>query len=263
MGIYEVDGETDDIVSMADRAYIARQTIKNKGDTAWAFYDGAVRDKLLHEKEIESQMEKALAEGEFIAYYQPKYSTKEQKLIGAEALVRWRRSDGIIVPPYQFVPLFERNGFINKVDRYMFELVCRQQMRWLKQGLIPVPISVNMSRMCLYDPHIVDEYIGVLNGSGLSAAYIKLELNKSFVDDIGDDRSEKIISNIIYLAHSLQIEVTAEGVETAAQFEFLKSVGCDYIQGYYFGKPQPAEDFAALLQKEFYDGSDAGADKKG
>lgn len=314
MGIYEVDGETDDIVSMADRAYIARQTIKNKGDTAWAFYDGAVRDKLLHEKEIESQMEKALAEGEFIAYYQPKYSTKEQKLIGAEALVRWRRSDGIIVPPYQFVPLFERNGFINKVDRYMFELVCRQQMRWLKQGLIPVPISVNMSRMCLYDPHIVDEYIGVLNGSGLSAAYIKLELtesaffenisimnnviealhkvgikvlmddfgtgyssmmmlknvaidvlklDKSFVDDIGDDRSEKIISNIIYLAHSLQIEVTAEGVETAAQFEFLKSVGCDYIQGYYFGKPQPVEDFAALLQKEFYDGSDAGADKKG
>lgn len=314
MGIYEVDGETDDIVSMADRAYIARQTIKNKGDTAWAFYDGAVRDKLLHEKEIESQMEKALAEGEFIAYYQPKYSTKEQKLIGAEALVRWRRSDGIIVPPYQFVPLFERNGFINKVDRYMFELVCRQQMRWLKQGLLPVPISVNMSRMCLYDPHIVDEYIGVLNVSGLSAAYIKLELtesaffenisimnnviealhkvgikvlmddfgtgyssmmmlknvaidvlklDKSFVDDIGDDRSEKIISNIIYLAHSLQIEVTAEGVETAAQFEFLKSVGCDYIQGYYFGKPQPAEDFAALLQKEFYDGSDAGADKKG
>ena len=290
MGIYEVDGETDDIVSMADRAYIARQTIKNKGDTAWAFYDGAVRDKLLHEKEIESQMEKALAEGEFIAYYQPKYSTKEQKLIGAEALVRWRRSDGIIVPPYQFVPLFERNGFINKVDRYMFELVCRQQMRWLKQGLIPVPISVNMSRMCLYDPHIVDEYIGVLNGSGLSAAYIKLELtesaffenisimnnviealhkvgikvlmddfgtgyssmmmlknvaidvlklDKSFVDDIGDDRSEKIISNIIYLAHSLQIEVTAEGVETAAQFEFLKSVGCDYIQGYYFYKLNP------------------------
>ena len=102
----------------------------------------------MHEKEIESQMEKALAEGEFIAYYQPKYSTKEQKLIGAEALVRWRRSDGIIVPPYQFVPLFERNGFINKVDRYMFELVCRQQMRWLKQG----SQYLNMSR-CV-DPHI-------------------------------------------------------------------------------------------------------------
>ena len=77
MGIYEVDGETDDIVSMADRAYIARQTIKNKGDTAWAFYDGAVRDKLLHEKEIESQMEKALAEGEFIAYYQVQYQRAE------------------------------------------------------------------------------------------------------------------------------------------------------------------------------------------
>lgn len=178
MGIYEVDGETDDIVSMADRAYIARQTIKIKVTQPGLLWRSCT-DKLLHEKEIESQMEKALAEGEFIAYYQPKYSTKEQKLIGAEALVRWRRSDGIIVPPYQFVPLFERNGFINKVDRYMFELVCRQQMRWLKQGLIPVPISVNMSRMCLYDPHIVDEYIGVLNGSGLSAAYIKLELTES------------------------------------------------------------------------------------
>ena len=298
---------------MADRAYIARQTIKNKGDTAWAFYDGAVRDKLLHEKEIESQMERALAEGEFIAYYQPKYSTKEQRLIGAEALVRWRRSDDVIVPPYQFVPLFERNGFINKLDRYMFELVCRQQTLWLGEGLAPVPISVNMSRMCLYDPHIVDEYIGILEESGLPAAYVKLELtesaffentsimngviealhkvgikvlmddfgtgyssmmmlknvdidvlklDKSFVDDIGDERSEKIISNIIYLAHSLQIEVTAEGVETKAQFEFLRDVGCDYIQGYYFGKPQPAEAFADLLQKETWNGSDADADTK-
>ena len=313
MGIYEVDGETDDIVSMADRAYIARQTIKNKGDTAWAFYDGAVRDKLLHEKEIESQMERALAEGEFIAYYQPKYSTKEQRLIGAEALVRWRRSDDVIVPPYQFVPLFERNGFINKLDRYMFELVCRQQTLWLGEGMASVPISVNMSRMCLYDPHIVDEYIGILEESGLPAAYVKLELtesaffentsimngviealhkvgikvlmddfgtgyssmmmlknvdidvlklDKSFVDDIGDERSEEIISNIIYLAHSLQIEVTAEGVETKAQFEFLRDVGCDYIQGYYFGKPQPAEAFADLLQKETWNGSDADADTK-
>jgi EAL domain-containing protein (putative c-di-GMP-specific phosphodiesterase class I) len=228
-------------------------------------------------------------------------------------LVRWRRSDDVIVPPYQFVPLFERNGFINKLDRYMFELVCRQQTLWLGEGLAPVPISVNMSRMCLYDPHIVDEYIGILEESGLPAAYVKLELtesaffentsimngviealhkvgikvlmddfgtgyssmmmlknvdidvlklDKSFVDDIGDERSEKIISNIIYLAHSLQIEVTAEGVETKAQFEFLRDVGCDYIQGYYFGKPQPAEAFADLLQKETWNGSDADADTK-
>lgn len=296
--IYEVDGETDDIVSMADRAYIARQTIKNKGDTAWAFYDGAVRNKLLHEKEIESQMEKALLDGEFIAYYQPKYSTAEQKLIGAEALVRWQRSDGSIVSPSEFIPLFERNGFITKLDRYMFHNVCKQQMLWLQQGLKPLPVSVNMSRMCLYDPHLVDEYIEVLEESGLPPGYVEIELtesaifentevmngviealhkagfkvlmddfgtgyssmvmlkdvnidvlklDKSFVDDIGDERSEKIISNIIYLAHSLQIEVIAEGVETEVQFVFLQSVGCDYIQGYYFGRPQPAAIFGELL----------------
>lgn len=296
--IYEVDGETDDIVSMADRADIARQTIKNKGDTAWAFYDGAVRNKLLHEKEIESQMEKALLDGEFIAYYQPKYSTAEQKLIGAEALVRWQRSDGSIVSPSEFIPLFERNGFITKLDRYMFHNVCKQQMLWLQQGLKPLPVSVNMSRMCLYDPHLVDEYIEVLEESGLPPGYVEIELtesaifentevmngviealhkagfkvlmddfgtgyssmvmlkdvnidvlklDKSFVDDIGDERSEKIISNIIYLAHSLQIEVIAEGVETEVQFVFLQSVGCDYIQGYYFGRPQPAAIFGELL----------------
>lgn len=298
LGIYEVDGETDDVVSMADRAYIARQTIKNKGDTAWAFYDGAVRDKLLHEKEIEGQMEKALLDGEFIAYYQPKYSTAEQKLIGAEALVRWQRSDGSIVSPSEFIPLFERNGFITKLDRHMFYSVCNQQMLWLQQGLKPLPVSVNMSRMCLYDPHLVDEYIEVLEECGLPPGYVEIELtesaifentevmngviealhkagfkvlmddfgtgyssmvmlkdvnidvlklDKSFVDDIGDERSEKIISNIIYLAHSLQIEVIAEGVETEAQFVFLQSVGCDYIQGYYFGRPQPAAIFGELL----------------
>lgn len=81
MGIYEVDGETDDIVSMADRAYIARQTIKNKGDTAWAFYDGAVRDKLLHEKEIESQMEKALAEGDLLLTISPSTVPKSRSLL--------------------------------------------------------------------------------------------------------------------------------------------------------------------------------------
>ena len=161
-----------------------------------------------------------------------------------------------------------------------------------------MPVSVNMSRMCLYDPHLVDEYIEVLEESGLPPRYVEIELtesaifentevmngviealhkagfkvlmddfgtgyssmvmlkdvnidvlklDKSFVDDIGDERSEKIISNIIYLAHSLQIEVIAEGVETEVQFVFLQSVGCDYIQGYYFGRPQPAAIFGELL----------------
>ena len=313
-GIYRTDNMNESLSFMCDKASFAVASIKDDTHSFIAYYDDTMLEAAIKYKTIVDEFDDAIKAGEFKMYLQPQISAKTRRLTGAEALVRWRRSDGIIVPPYQFVPLFERNGFINKVDRYMFELVCRQQMRWLKQGLLPVPISVNMSRMCLYDPHIVDEYIGVLNVSGLSAAYIKLELtesaffenisimnnviealhkvgikvlmddfgtgyssmmmlknvaidvlklDKSFVDDIGDDRSEKIISNIIYLAHSLQIEVTAEGVETAAQFEFLKSVGCDYIQGYYFGKPQPAEDFAALLQKEFYDGSDAGADKKG
>lgn len=301
LGIYEVDGETDDVVSMADRAYIARQTIKNKGDTAWAFYDGAVRDKLLREKEIESKMEQALADGAFITYYQPKYSTSEQMLAGGEALVRWQRCDGTIVAPDEFIPLFERNGFINRIDRYMFSNVCRQQKLWLEQGLHPVPLSVNMSRMCLYDPHLVEQYVEILAANCLPSEYVEIELtesaifeqtnvmkgviqklhqagfkvlmddfgtgyssmlmlkdiaidilklDKSFVDGIGDERSEKIISNIIRLAHSLRIEVTAEGVETAAQFDFLQSVGCDYIQGYYFGEPQTAAAFAALLAQQ-------------
>ena len=90
-----------------------------------------------------------------------------------------------------------------------------------------------------------------------------LKLDKSFVDDIGDDRSEKIISNIIYLAHSLQIEVTAEGVETAAQFEFLKVLAVIIFRGIILVNRSRLKIFAALLQKEFYDGSDAGADKKG
>lgn len=303
LGIYEINEEINEefneIISMVDKAHIAHQTIKHKGENAWAFYDDAIRSRLLREKEMEDLMEKALADGEFIAYYQPKYSAQEQELVGAEALVRWRRSDGSIIPPFEFIPLFERNGFINKIDFFMFAHVCKQQSLWLKQGLKAVPISVNMSRMCLYEPKLVEQYKKALNDNELSAHYVELELtesaffentnvmndvikelhkigirvlmddfgtgysslmmlkdvpsdvlkiDKTFVDDIGEERDEKIILNIIEIAHSLQIEVTAEGVETEAQFEFLKSAGCDNIQGYYFAKPMPADDFTALLQ---------------
>ena len=168
-------------------------------------------------------------------------------MLGSEALVRWRQTDGKLIAPSFFIPLFEHNGFINKLDRYMFKKVCEQQKEWLEAGVDILPVSVNVSRTCLYDTHIVDEDGQIINEIGLPHEYIKLEitesavfenaetirviinalrqygfkiliddfgtgyssmlmlknvyidvlkLDKSFIDDIGDDRGEKIITNL-------------------------------------------------------------------
>lgn len=299
IGVYRIIDRELDIQSMQNNAAIAHSTIKGDSHgSCVAFYNEEYKEEILSNKILEDQLVQAYDKKKFVVFYQPKYDAATQKLVGAEALVRWKQDDGSYIPPFKFIPTAEKNGFIIKLDKYVFKRVCEDQKRWLDEGRKIVPISVNLSRQHLYNPKLVEEYQKMVVKSGVPIDKLELEitesalfenhdefltiinklrnvgfrilmddfgtgysslmmlksipidvmkLDKSFVDDYSDAKGKKIISSVTQLAKSMMIEVTAEGVETEAQYEFMRSLGCDMIQGYYFAKPMPVEEFDKLL----------------
>lgn len=302
IGVYRIIDRSLNIQSMQNYAYIAYSTIKGESANIFvAFYDESYRTNILNNKILEDQLVNALEKKEFVVFYQPKYNSVTKELVGAEALVRWKQSDGTYIPPFKFIPAAEKNGFITKLDKYVFKKVCSDQKKWLEEGKKIVPISVNLSRQHLHNSNFVDDYSQMVRKSGVPIEKLELEitesamfenqeeflsiidklhnigfrilmddfgtgysslmmlksipidvmkLDKSFVDDYNDEKGEKIISYVTQLAKSMHIEVTAEGVETEEQYEFVKNLGCDNIQGFYFAKPMPKEEFNALLAKK-------------
>ena len=300
-GIYFIEKDCREIETAVDRATIARKSVDYIiRSTSVVFNDGPF-DSSYRENEIINRMEYALKHGEFKVYLQPKVGLDGLGIVGAEALVRWARPDGEIVSPGEFIPLFEKNGFISELDRYMFRIVCEQQKEWGNRGYAVVPVSVNVSRKLLYDLNFVEKYNRILTetavevqnveveitesvffdnqprlldairhlhqsgyrillddfGTGYSSmamlkdmSFDTLKIDKSFVDNIGDERGNKIVDGIIRLAESLELSTIAEGVETREQYEYLKAHGCDVIQGYYFGRPMTAESFEMLLSSQ-------------
>lgn len=301
MGIYLIQDRKEAVQSMMNYALMAQATVKGQEGSWYAFYDDDFKAKLLENKMLEDQMKHALKHDEFIVYYQPKYNVMTKELVGAEALVRWKKADGSMVMPGRFIPLAEENGFIRYLDKYIFTAVCKKQKEWMNEGRQVVPVSVNLSRRHLYNGEFMEEYQNIVEESGVPYRYVQLELtesaifenqealcqiidrlhmmgfrilmddfgtgysslmmlksvpidvlklDKSFVDDFDDPRGEQIITSVIRLAQALHIEVTAEGVETEEQYTFLKQLGCNMVQGYYFAKPMPEEEFEKLLKEE-------------
>lgn len=301
IGVYPVQNHDEDLQRMQDLASIARESVKYKHNEYVAYYKEIYRDKLLYNKQLEDQMEIAYEKGEFIPYFQPKYDTVTQEIVGAEALIRWKREDGTVVSPNVFIPLAESSGFIEKLDRKMFEMICEIQHKFLEEGRVPVKISVNLSRQVFYDKNFIDRYVDIMNKYDISTEYVELEitesalfenqeefksiidelhergfkilmddfgvgyssmmmlkaipidvmkLDKSFVDDYNDIRGREIIISVMKLAKALNILVTAEGVETAEQYAFFRNLKCDIIQGYYFAKPMPLQEFQERLKQE-------------
>ncbi|MDR2531380.1 MAG: EAL domain-containing protein [Oscillospiraceae bacterium] len=178
-GIYKIDDLTMDVRSIIDRADLARRTIKDNNESSYAFFDDNMLTKIREEKRIESIMEFALESNEFKVYLQPKYDLNNHTyIIGAEALVRWFR-DGKMIPPGGFIPIFERNGFIVKIDRFVFEEVCKQQKIWLNRGYEMRTISVNMSRMNLQEPRFVRDLYEICTKYNVPTKYFEIEITES------------------------------------------------------------------------------------
>lgn len=202
-------------------------------------------------------MERALKERQFQVYYQAKYDINTENIIGAEALVRWIHPEMGFMSPGEFIPLFEKNGFIVKVDYYVWEEACKILRKWKEENRTMIPISVNVSRVDFELPGLVERITHLADQYEIERKYLHLEITESVYTDEPQQIIQKnsndrknILGFIISLSKWLNLSTIAEGVETKEQIEKLKSFGCDYVQGYYYAKPVPYEEFEQLLDKK-------------
>lgn len=297
-GCYMIMDKDMDVSTIYDMASIAARKCKGQYMTHEMFYTEEMGEALIHEQKIINEMDRALEDEQFVVYFQPKYELNNYLPRGAEALVRWKKIDGTMISPGDFIPIFEKNGFIIKLDYYVWEKVCKFIKKELEAGRTPEPISVNVSRVNLYNPRFLESLINLVEKYRVPSKYLNLELTESvfsdngsiiqdavdylhkagftiLMDDFGsgysslnvlkdvkldvlkidmkflsrgsDQRGRKILEAVIKMAESLNMSVIAEGVEEKQQVEMLKKLGCDYIQGYYFAKPMPLEDYELLM----------------
>jgi diguanylate cyclase (GGDEF)-like protein len=180
-GIFRITSDSPELNKIIDRVDIVRKSIKGGYESRFAFYTDDTRRKMLAEKNIETKMHGALKSSQFVLYLQPKYVLDNLTMIGAEALVRWIDPEIGVIAPDNFVPLFEKNGFIVKLDLYVFELVCGKLREWLDRGITPVPIAVNVSRLHFYNPNFINEYLEVLTAYDVPPYLIEIEVTESAV----------------------------------------------------------------------------------
>lgn len=265
-------------------------------------YDLSIKQQIRHEIDVTNKMQQALDNGEFIVYLQGKYSLIDESLCGAESLVRWKNDDNTVIPPVEFIPIFEQNGFIIKLDMFMYTQCCALLSSWKKEGLTPIPVSVNFSRKHLENKTFAAELAAIAKQYGVEPRYLEIELTETIVldsnnnlkefidslhsfgfqismDDFGTaysslgvlknldidtiklDRSffldaqenvkaHSVLSNMLNMAIDLGIKTVAEGVEEKAHVSLLQKLNCDMIQGYYFGRPIPIEEFTPKMYQE-------------
>lgn len=178
-GIYSVVGDTLSVEQMCDRARLAAQSIKGQYGKYFAVYDDQLRSKMLKEQAITENMESALAEGQFEIYLQPKYRIKDSSLSGAEALVRWNHPQWGLQSPGEFIPLFEKNGFITKLDQFVWDRACAVLHEWDVNGFDSVPISVNVSRADIYHADLADILLQTVKKYNIQPARLHLEITES------------------------------------------------------------------------------------
>jgi len=302
-GIYLVEDLSYNVSEMYEYANQASKSCKEEFNLQnYAFYDSKMSDDIIKEQRIVNNMRSALAGEEFAIYLQPKYELQSNALAGAEVLVRWIDPKRGMISPGDFIPIFERNGFIMKLDLYIWEKSCQLIRKWLDEGRKVLPISVNISRVSLYNPRLVEVLCGLVDKYNIPPELFQLELTESayttnqnsiqnmmttlqekgfivLMDDFGsgysslnilkdikvdvlkidmrflsdteeEARSENILAAVVRMAKWLNLPVIAEGVERKEQVLFLKSIGCEYVQGYYFAKPMPVTEYEELAFSE-------------
>ncbi len=302
-GRYVLEHPDEDVMEIINKANMAHHMAKVNKDKKICEYDDGFKKRVLRMAEITNKRKNAIEHNELKVYLQPKINIFSEKIYGAEALVRWIESDGKMIYPNEFIPLFEQNGFIVHVDIYILKRVCRQIKLWLQAGYKIVPISVNFSRMHLQNPNFVQELKTICDSYGDIRQYIEVELtesaatenvddlarifdelheasfaiaiddfgagysslgmlknftvdclklDKSFFDENKDDsRGDVVVGGIIRIAKTLGMKIVAEGIETASQIDFLKSIQCEIVQGYYYAKPMPLSEFEQSYMREY------------
>ncbi|MFR4021712.1 MAG: putative bifunctional diguanylate cyclase/phosphodiesterase [[Eubacterium] siraeum] len=191
-GIYLIEDRSVSVRTMCDCAAMARQSIKKNALESVAFYNKNMQKEIKERKFVESHMKKALDNNEFIIYLQPKFSISSGEAVGYEALVRWQNPERGMIYPGGFIPLFEENGFITKLDAYVWECACMVLRDWIDRHFTPLPISVNVSRANLDDESFLDVLDGLIEKYRLPKHLLELEITESIENDTTLRMTEKI-----------------------------------------------------------------------
>ena len=285
------------LVERFDRALHACNSLRSKSGEELCVYDQSMAEKALFDARLLKDFESAIEQKQFKVNYQPKFDIRGEKpvLRSAEALVCWIHPELGRVRPDLFIPLFEENGLVTILDRYVWEESAKQIKKWKDEFGVTLPVSVNVSRVDMAAPDMTSFIQKIVKENGLSPADYMLEITESAytddtshiievvenlralghkveMDDFGSGYSSlnmltsmpidalkmdkafirnikpgnkdmKLVELVLEIAKSLEVPVVAEGVETEEEYKMLKEAGCDIIQGYYFSKPIPPEEF--------------------
>ena len=303
MGVYANADKSVDVERRFDRAKMAADAVRNNLTRNISIYDDSMHSGELLHAQLLDNFHSAIEQHQFEVYYQPKYNIlgNEPVLCSAEALVRWQHPELGRISPGVFIPLFEENGLIRQLDNYVWKEVAKQIAEWRERLGSFVPVSVNVSRVDMFDSDIVSTFTSILEDYSLSSEDLVLEITESAytedseqiieavnrlrdcgfrieMDDFGTGYSSlnmltslpidalkldmqfirsafsarkdtRMLEVILDISDSLSVPTIAEGVETAEQLFTLKSMGCDIVQGYYFSRPVPADEFEVFLSK--------------
>ncbi len=300
VGIALSPSDGDDFDTLMQKADLAMYQAKASGRNVLRFYSAEMNSSVREHLELAASMREALDKGEFMLYYQPQFNLQSGRLVGAEALIRWRHPSLGLVSPATFIPIAEKTGMIIDIGAWVLQEACRQAQFWLQQGLDFPCVSVNLSPIQFRRGDVERVVLRALESSGLPSTALQLELTESlFIDDssdlagvlnrlrakgvgfsiddfgtgysnlgylkrfaveylkidqsfvrrlIEDPHDEAIVQAIIQMAHSLKLELVAEGIEDAATLARLVEMGCDYGQGFHWSPALPPAEFQALLQ---------------
>ena len=193
--IYQTGDRKISVEQMYDWALQGARSIKGQYGRYYAFYDDKLRSEMLRDQAILDCMEEALEQGQFQVKLQPKYKAAGGLFTDAEALVRWCHPEWGMQSPAVFIPLFERNGFITKLDQYVWEKVCQLMQQWDKEGLEPVNISINVSRADVYNVNLVDTLLDLVKRYNIAPKRLHLEITESVYTESPED----IIQNVTRL----------------------------------------------------------------
>ena len=311
LGVYQNVDTNISIEDRFDHAKYACDRIRGDYNRQISFYSKEENEKDLYHEQLINDIDNAISNKDLVVFYQPKYGIQcdEPELRSAEALIRWRHPKYGMISPGDFIPLFESNGLIQKLDHFVWEEAARQIRKWKDEYGITVPVSVNVSRVDIYDAQLEDRLVRILKDNDLDAKELMLEITESAyaddakgltdvvtklresgfrieMDDFGsgysslnmiteipidvlkmdmkfirnmnkDAKSLKLVELVIEIADYLGVPVVAEGVEDKSQVDQLKSMGCELIQGYYFSKPVPPEEFNKFIEAEISKGRES------
>jgi EAL domain-containing protein (putative c-di-GMP-specific phosphodiesterase class I) len=281
---------------------MAMYVAKTQGKNSFRFFSEAIDARVRKDLELELGLRQALQndDGELWVAYQPQLDAQTRKLIGVEALMRWKKADGQAVSPGEFIPVAERSGVIVELGDWVLKQVCRDLSALRQRGVELPKVSINLSprqlllgcglveRICatlaefgedtsrfefeLTESALMDNdgsvMLDALHAAGFSLSiddfgtgyssfgYLKrfyvgeLKIDQSFIRGLPEDgENAAIVMAVIQMAHALSLTVVAEGVETTQQADFLRTCGCDILQGYLLGRPMPQAQLVDFVQE--------------